>query len=123
MGRYAAHVGGSMMGGSGYPSMMGRSGYSWMMGGAAAPGWMTGGTLPGYMMGTSTDPGKVMGSLFAAAPGPRVSAAKATSLGSQVPAGAAVDRAANRITFTTKRSQFAVLASPRCPPRTSGSPA
>jgi hypothetical protein len=61
---------------------------------------MRGQALPGFMMGTASDPGQVMGSLFADAPGPRVSAARATQVGSQVPAGATLDRAANTITFT-----------------------
>lgn len=103
---------GAMMGGSSFSSMMGRSGYAWMMGGAAAPGWMTGGTLPGFMMGANTEPGKAMGSLWANAPGPRVSSAEATTLGNQAPSRATVDRAANRITFTTTRVEFAVVASP-----------
>src|SRR5205823_404445 len=79
---------------------------------AGAAGWMRGGTLPGTMMGTSTDPGKVMGSLWANAPGPRVSAAQATTLGSQVLAGARADRAANTITFTTTTVRLIVFASP-----------
>jgi hypothetical protein len=40
-----------------------------MMGGTSAPNWMRGNALPGFMMGTSTDPGKVMGALFANALG------------------------------------------------------
>lgn len=51
-----------------YRSMMSAAGYQWMTGGAGAPGWMRG-ALPGAMMGTSTDPGKIMGSLWANAPG------------------------------------------------------
>jgi rusticyanin len=104
--------GGGMMGGSSYSWMMGPAGYQWMTGGAGAPGWMSGGTLPGSMMGTSTDPGKIMGSLWADAPGPRLSAQQATALGNQVPAGARVDRAANTVTFTTTTVQVTVLASP-----------
>ncbi len=111
MGRYGLGSG-SMMGGSGYGWMMGNRGYNWMMGGTAAPGWMTGGSLPGFMMGANTDPGKVMGSLFADAPGPRVSPSQATALGNQAPAGATVDRSSDRITFTAKTVNFAVLASP-----------
>lgn len=103
--------GGSMMGGS-YGWMMGATGYQWMMGAATAPAWMRGQALPGFMMGTSGDPGKVMGSLFANAPGPRVSAAQAAQAGSQVPAGATLDRAANRITFTGTSVQLTVVASP-----------
>ena len=111
MGRYGLGAG-SIMGGSNYGWMMGRSGYTWMMGGSSAPGWMTGGTLPGFMMGGNTDPGKVMGSLFADAPGPRVSRSEAAVLGNQFPGGATVDRVANRITFTTKTVALTVLASP-----------
>jgi rusticyanin len=102
--------------------MMSQAGYQWMTGtGTATPGWMTGGTLPAAMMsngmmgGSTTDPGKVMGTLFANAPGPRVSAAQAAALGSQVPAGAQVSKAANTITFTTTNVTLAVLASPSMP--------
>ena len=104
--------GGTMMGGGSYSWMMGATGYQWMMGGAAAPAWMRGSALPGFMMGTSSDPGQVMGSLFANAPGSRVSAVRAAQLGSQVPAGATLDRAANRITFTGATVRLTVLASP-----------
>jgi rusticyanin len=104
--------GGTMMGGGSYAWMMGASGYQWMMGGTAAPPWMRGQALPGFMMGSSSDPGQVMGSLFANSPGPRVSAARAAKLGSQVPAGATLDRAANTITFTGTSVRLTVLASP-----------
>jgi rusticyanin len=103
--------GSSMMGGSSYGWMMGGSGYQWMMGGLAAPAWMRGHAVPGFMMG-SRDPGRIMGSLWAGAPGPRVSAAEAARLGSQAPAGAVVDRAANRITFTGASVHVTALASP-----------
>jgi rusticyanin len=109
MGRY---YGGSMMGGSPGSWMMGPTGYRWMLGGASAPGWMRGGSLPGSMMGTSTDPGKIMGSLWADAPGPRVSPQQASQLGSQVPAGATINRAANTITFTASSIHLTVVASP-----------
>jgi len=102
---------GMMMGGPG-GSMMSAAGFRWMTGGSGVPGWMHGGRLPGYMMGTSTDPGKVMGRFWANAPGPRVSPARVTRLGGQIPAGARVNRAANSITFTTSSVRFAVLASP-----------
>ncbi len=105
--------GGSMMGGTGHSWMMGGTGYRWMMGGLAAPAWMRGHALPGFMMGTSRDPGKIMGSLFANAPGPRVSAAQAAQLGRKIPAGATLDRTANRITFTGTSVRLLVLASPR----------
>ncbi len=79
-------------------------------------------SAPGYswyrsMMGGSdgSDPGTVMGSLFANAPGPRVSAAEARRLGTQVPAGASVNRADRIITFTTATVNLAVLASPSMP--------
>src|SRR6266700_1776147 len=62
--------------------------------------------------GTSPDPGKIMGSLWASAPGPRVSPAAATALGSQSPAGATVNRAANTITFTTTTVRLTMLSSP-----------
>jgi rusticyanin len=104
--------GGTMMGGGSYGWMTGATGYQWMMGGTAAPAWMRGSALPGFMMGTSSDPGQVMGSLFADAPGPRVSAAQAAQAGSQVPAGATLDRAANTITFTGTSVRLTVLASP-----------
>ena len=90
----------------------------WMTGGVSSPGWMAG-ALPSAMMGTGmmgtgtgTDPGKIMGSLFASAPGPRVSAAQAAALGSQVPAGAQVSTADNTITFTTTTVRLTILASP-----------
>ena len=111
MGRFGV---GQMMGGS--DGWMGTSGYGWMMGGASAPGWMRGGSLPGFMMGTSTDPGKVMGRLFADAPGPRVSPAQAVTLGDQIPPGASVDRAADRITFGGRSVTLAVVASPAANP-------
>jgi rusticyanin len=109
MGRY---YGGSMMGGSPYGWMMGTTGYRWMMGGTSAPGWMRGGRLPGSMMGTTTDPGKIMGSLWANAPGPRVTPAQASQLGSQIPAGASINRAANTITFTASSIHLTAVASP-----------
>jgi rusticyanin len=104
--------GGPMMGGGSYGWMMGAAGYQWMMGGAGAPAWMRGQVLPGFMMGTSSDPGQVMGSLFANAPGSRVSAVQADRLGSQIPVGATLDRAANRITFTGTSVRLTILASP-----------
>jgi hypothetical protein len=72
---------------------------------------------PGYswyhsMMGTTTDPGKIMGRLWASAPGPRVSAAQAARLGSQVPAGASIDAARHTVTFAAASIHLAVGASP-----------
>jgi rusticyanin len=104
--------GGSMMGGSPQGWMMGRSGYRWMMGGSSAPGWMRGGKLPSSMMGTTADPGKIMGRLWADAPGPRVSASQAARLGSQVAAGARINGASRTITFTTGSVHLVALASP-----------
>ena len=109
MGRYH---GGTMMGGRSWRWMMGTAGYRWMMGGASAPGWMRGGRLPIAMMGHGTDMGQFMGRLWAGAPGTRVSSATAAGLGTQVPAGARVNRAARTITFTSTSVHLAVLASP-----------
>lgn len=53
-----------------------------------------------------------MGKLWADAPGPQVGAAQAIRLGSQIPAGARLDRAAKTITFTTTDVRMAVVASP-----------
>jgi plastocyanin len=111
--------GSGMMGNSSsgsYAWMMSQAGYRWMTGGAGSPGWMTG-ALPSAMMGTammggSTGPGTIMGNLWANAPGPRVSAAQATALGSQVPAGARVSKAANTVTFTTTAVRLTILGSP-----------
>jgi rusticyanin len=64
------------------------------------------------MMGSNSDPGKVMGQLFADAPGPRVTAAETARLGNEPPAGATVDRSANRISFSQHAVHFAVVASP-----------
>jgi rusticyanin len=110
----------SMMGSYGSASMMGGSQssstaqptYAWMMGGTSAPGWMHGGTLPSSMMGTSTDVGVVMGRLFANAPGERVSSATATKLGDAHPAGAVVNAANHRITFSGATVHLVVLANP-----------
>ncbi len=105
--------GNSMMGGSSsHGWMMGGAGYQWMMGGTAAPAWMRGSAVPGFMMGASHDPGEIMGRLWANAPGARVSPAQASRLGNQVPSGASVDRAANRITISGTPVHLAVLASP-----------
>lgn len=108
---------GSMMGSTPSRSwMMSGSGYRWMTGGADAPSWMRGRALPGYMMGTSENAGKVMGALFADAPGARMSPALAVRLGGQVPAGATVSRAQHRITFSGTSVRLTVLASPASGP-------
>jgi rusticyanin len=103
---------GSMMGGTSYGWMMGGTGYRWMMGGLSAPAWMRGHALPGFMTGTSRDPGKVMGRLWANAPGPRVSPGQAATLGSQVPAGATASRARHQVTFSGTTARLTVVASP-----------
>jgi rusticyanin len=117
MSGYYGSGGGGMMGGSSYGWMMSRAGYQWMTGGTGAPGWMRGQGLPAFMMrgAAGTDPGTVMGTLFANAPGPRVSPAQATALGSQVPAGASIDQAARTISFTAVNVNLVVLASPSMP--------
>jgi len=109
MGRYS---GGSMMGGSSGNWMMGQGGYQWMTGGTSAPGWMQGGSLPSSMMGATTDPGTIMGQLWATAPGPRVSAAQAIRLGNQIPDGASINRARNAVTFATASIHLVAVASP-----------
>lgn len=112
MGPYA---GNSMMGGANDGWMMGASGYRWMMGGADAPGWMDGGSLPASLGAEGDDPGTIMGSLFADAPGPRISPAEATRLGKTVPAGALADTRSHRLIFSTTKVSFTVLASPSMP--------
>jgi rusticyanin len=113
MGRLSSGSSGSMMGSTPSRSwVMSGSGYRWMTGGADAPSWMRGRALPGYMMGTTENAGKVMGALFADAPGARVSPALAARLGGQVPASATVSRTRNRITFSGTSVRLTVLASP-----------
>jgi hypothetical protein len=123
-GYYGSGGSGMMTGGPAGGWMMSQAGYAWMTGGTSAPGWMHGGTLPASMMGgpAGTDPGTVMGTLFADAPGTRVSPAQAQRLGAQAPAGASINKAARTITFTTMNVHLVVLASPLCPPSRSGSP-
>jgi hypothetical protein len=102
-----------MMDGTSSPgTMMDRTTYRQMMGGADAPAWMRGQTVPGFMMRTSRDPGKIMGALFANAPGSRVSPARAARLGNQVAAGATASDALNRITFPGMTARLTVVASP-----------
>jgi uncharacterized cupredoxin-like copper-binding protein len=82
-------------------------GYAWyqsMMNGHYGSG--------GGMMGAGSDPGKIMGRLFASAPGPRVSPSQAAALGAETPAYASVNKAANTITFTTTTVRLAIVASP-----------
>jgi rusticyanin len=112
MGRFDSGSSGMMGGTSSRGWMMGATGYRWMMGGLGAPAWMQGHALPGFMTGSSRDPGKIMGELFANAPGPRVSPAEAARLGGQIPAGATASSAQNRITFSGTNVRLTVLASP-----------
>jgi len=116
MGRY---FGGSMMGGGSRGWMMSPAGYRWMTGGTGVPGWMRGGHFPAFMMGsgmmgtgTSADPGKLMGRLWADAPGPRVTPAQAARAGDQIPPGARINQAARTITFTTGTVHLTAVASP-----------
>jgi rusticyanin len=114
-GFHASGSSGSMRGGTpdrSYGWMMGGTGYRWMMGGLTAPAWMRGHALPAFMMGTSHDPGKVMGRVFANAPGPRVTQADAARLGTQIPAGASLSRATRTITLTGTAVRLTVVASP-----------
>jgi rusticyanin len=105
----ARYPGRSMMGGSSAGWMPGRTGYRWMMGGGAtAPGWMRGDSLRGFMMGS--DPGQTMGSLWANAPGPTVSASGSTRLANAVPAGASVDRRQRTLTFDGTTVVLAAVA-------------
>jgi len=115
MGRLDSGSSGSsgMMGGTPSRSwMMGTTGYRWIMGGVDAPAWMRGQALPGFMMGTSSDPGTIMGALFANAPGLRISPAQATRLGGQMSAGATVSRTQHKITFSGTSVRLTILASP-----------
>ena len=91
-------------------------GYSGAMAtGASATGspGMMGGGGGGYggMMGAA-GAGTMMGGAMAGSARTVVSAAEAQSLGAAVPAGATVDRAGNRITFTSQDVRLTVLASP-----------
>jgi len=90
-----------------------------MTGGTGVPGWMRGGHFPALMMssgmmgtGTSADPGKFMGRLWADAPGPRVTPAQAARAGDQIPPGARINQAARTITFTTGTVHLTAVASP-----------
>ncbi|MHB8399447.1 MAG: plastocyanin/azurin family copper-binding protein [Candidatus Limnocylindrales bacterium] len=56
--------------------------------------------------------GQMMGRALAGAGGQPVTPSAATALGNAAPAGATVDRAANRITFQTTTVQLAALGSP-----------
>jgi rusticyanin len=113
------YFGGSMMGGGTRGWMMSPAGYRWMTGVTGVPGWMRGGHFPAVMMGsgmmgtgTSADPGKFMGRLWAGAPGPRVAPVQAARAGNQIPPGANIDQAARTITFTTGTVDLAAVASP-----------
>ena len=81
----------------------------------SAPGWMRGQSLPGALGADSTDPGSVMGDLFASAPGARVSPAEAKRLADKTPTSATADRVADRLAFATRSVRLIVLASPAMP--------
>jgi rusticyanin len=103
----------SMMGTtSNGPMMGGVSGYRWLMGGTTAPSWMQGAALPGYMTDGSANSGKVMGALFADAPGPRVTATEAVRLGNGSPAGGTLSAAGRRVSFPGSHVRLVVLLSP-----------
>jgi hypothetical protein len=91
--------------------IMGEARYRWRTGVNGVPGWMRSRSLPGFM--TGIDPGTMMGRLWADAPGPRISPARAVRLGDQIPAGAEVNRATRIITFATTSVRLDVVASPR----------
>ncbi len=92
------------------PGMMGGSsayGAAGMMGGVGGSG------SAAMMSGVGVDAmSGAMGSALAGRVGQPISQAQATALGAATPAGATIDRAANRITFTTTDVRLAVLASP-----------
>ena len=74
-----------------------------------------GGMMGGGMMGGTANldaMGQMMGRMLAGHAGQPISPPEASALGDAVPAGAAVDRAAKRLTFTTPSVRLAVLASP-----------
>ena len=100
---------GSMMGGS-FNTMMDTYNYQWMLGGANAPQWMRGSALPTFMMGAYHDPGRVMGSLFANAPGGRVSPTQSLQLGNQMPYGATMSIKDHRITFAGASVHLVMVA-------------
>ncbi len=91
------------------------SDYRSLMGETNAPGWMMGGSYHSYggsMMGNgSGDPGSVMGSVLAGAPGPRLRKVAADKLASQVPADSIVNRKTNTVTFLGTSVSFAAVAS------------
>lgn len=97
----------------------------WSVGrGPMSGGWRTmpapmgmmgfGGMMGSGMMGS--DPGKAMGSAMENAPGPRILPAQAKALGAATPTGATVDRAANRVTFSSQTVRFTALGSPATGP-------
>ena len=100
---------------SGWAQMMGSAGGYGpsMMGGAYGPGMMGGTSGAGMMGGTGVEAmGNAMGSALAGRVGRPIGPTQAQALGAATPAGATVDRAANRITFTTGDVQLTMLASP-----------
>ena len=88
-------------GGAGPGSSPGPAGYAGGM-----MGTMMGGAAGGDAMG------QMMGRALAGVAGQPVAPSAATALGNATPAGATIDRAANRITFQTTDVRFVALASP-----------
>ncbi len=114
-GRTGSTAGSTGTGGASQTSWLG--GLSGMMGSAGGygAGMMggAGGYGAGMMGGAGLDAmGQAMGSALAGRVGEPISRVQADALGAASPAGATVDRAANRITFATRDVRFAVLASP-----------
>jgi rusticyanin len=73
---------------------------------------MMGGALPGTMMGSGQDMGKAMGGALANSAAPVINPTAASLLGDHAPAGATIDLARQRLTFTTPNVRLTALASP-----------
>ena len=73
-------------------------------------GYTPGGMSLDAMMGG--DPGKMMGSIMSGLAPSYVQEAEARALGDEVPDGAVVDRAANRLTFNSSAVHLVMLSSP-----------
>ena len=102
-------------GGHGPWMMGGADGAAGMMGGASGAAGTMGGAsgAAGMMGGASVDAmGKAMGSALAGRVGQPIAPAQAEALGAATPAGATVDRSANRITFASGDVRLTMLASP-----------
>lgn len=89
----------------GYSTMMSRYGTGANTGSRTMGGGMMGGTM---MRGSEM--GGVMGRVLDGLPGPRVGTSEAEAYAHAVPAGAVVDRAHNRITFTSRTVSVSIVA-------------